>query len=63
MARQIRIRIDQAGNVRYEAEGFVGNSCKEATQVFEQAFVGTSKKDEDKPEAFAQGGTHQEQSW
>ena len=49
MTKKIIITIDKIGNPTIEAEGFVGESCKDATKGLIAAFGGKTKI-EDKPE-------------
>lgn len=47
--RQVRIQVDPLGNIKSEAEGFVGQACEEATAKIFQGLGGKqddSKKDE-----------------
>jgi len=50
MSRQITIKIDMAGGVNMDAEGFQGASCTEYTSVFERVLTGEGRKDTKKPE-------------
>ena len=48
---EIEIIIDRKGNVKVEAHGFSGPSCRDATQALEDA-LGARGPTEDKPEMF-----------
>ena len=49
MKRTIEIIVSSAGEIRIEAVGFIGTSCKEATQALEEA-LGTVELSQPKPE-------------
>jgi hypothetical protein len=49
--KQIIVDIDKKGNVKIEAEGYTGASCKTATEFLEKA-LGKKKKEELKSEYF-----------
>lgn len=48
--KQVTIKFDAVGNTQIEADGFVGNTCEDATKVFEDAFGGVEQGREQKPE-------------
>jgi len=48
---QYTIRVDKLGDTKIDAEGFVGESCKDATAAVELALAGTTKT-EHKPEFY-----------
>lgn len=54
MAKQITIKIDMAGGVNMDADGFQGASCEEYTSVFERVLAGESRSDTKKPEYYEQ---------
>ncbi len=49
MKRTIEITVSPTGEIRIEAVGFVGSSCKEATKALEEA-LGTLELFQTKPE-------------
>ncbi|MDA1277533.1 MAG: DUF2997 domain-containing protein [Verrucomicrobia bacterium] len=49
MKRTIEIIVSPAGEIHIEAVGFIGTSCKEATQALEEA-LGTVERSQTKPE-------------
>ena len=51
----VKITITQAGQASIEADGFKGESCKDATKVFEKIYSNTVDYQE-KPELY-QGGS------
>lgn len=61
MAKVI-MSFDQRGGIKVDAEGFVGTACKDATRVFENAFIGGDRKGEDKPEYYQSGGVNSQVS-
>lgn len=38
MGKKVRINVDPMGNSKIEAEGFEGETCRDATLPFEQMF-------------------------
>jgi hypothetical protein len=48
--RQVLVRISPLGDVKVEAEGFVGEGCVAATQAIEQSLGGNVKNRQFKPE-------------
>lgn len=52
MSRKVIVSCDQNGGVFVDAEGFQGIDCKDATKVFETAYLAGSRSGEDKPEAY-----------
>ena len=60
MKRTIEIVVSPTGEIRIEAVGFVGSSCKEATKALEEA-LGTMTASQTKPEYHQQNRrTHQQ---
>lgn len=49
--KQIIVDIDKKGNVKIETEGYIGSSCKSATEFLEKA-LGTKTKETLKSEFF-----------
>jgi hypothetical protein len=49
MKRTIEITVSPTGEIHIEAVGFVGSSCKAATQALEKA-LGTVERTRTKPE-------------
>ena len=49
---KIIVTIDPVGRPKWEAEGFVGQSCKDATKCLEDAFMGADMDTDDKPEIY-----------
>ena len=47
---KIKVTIDTVGRPSWEAEGFTGQSCKDATKSLEDAFLGAAMETEDKEE-------------
>ena len=50
--KQVTITVDAVGGVKIDAEGFVGNTCDDATKVFAQAFAGEQTDRQEKPEYY-----------
>jgi hypothetical protein len=60
MKRTIEIVVSPTGEIRIEAVGFVGSSCKEATKALEEA-LGKMELFQPKPEYHQQNRqTHQQ---
>ncbi len=38
--RKVNITVDAIGGIKFDAEGFNGQGCLEATKVFENVFAG-----------------------
>lgn len=57
MSKQVRVTIGPDGKVKFEADGFVGSSCEEATSFLEKAFAGKSVSRELKPEYYEVDGS------
>lgn len=51
MAKEIVTRIDKLGNIKVDANGFVGNTCADATKNYLLA-VGGSQNETKKPEYY-----------
>lgn len=49
--KSVLITVDEQGEVRIEAVGFRGSSCKKATEALERA-MGTVKASTKKPEYY-----------
>ena len=58
MAKEIHVRISEAGDVKVEAKGVVGNGCAALTKAIEQA-LGTTTGDVKKPEFHQQANAHE----
>ena len=46
----VTIKVDPLGGVKMEANGFMDNSCAQATKVFLDSLHGTSKEEKRGPE-------------
>lgn len=46
MSKQIKVTIDKVGRPTIEAIGFVGGSCKTATEGLERLFTGGNAKED-----------------
>ena len=59
--KKVTIKISPNGDLTVDADGFTGQSCKDATKVFVDAFErgSRSKDDQNKPE-FYESETEQE---
>ena len=64
---QVVLTFDQVGNVKIDAENFMGNTCEAATAPFEELFSrhGKRKGGQKKPEYYqsAGQGVGQTQKW
>jgi len=50
--RKIEIIIDNQGETKIEASGYVGGSCVKATAPLKQALIGTPAAEAKKPEFY-----------
>lgn len=53
MSRTIEIIVSPQGETRLETKGFFGNSCREASRLFEQA-LGLKSKEQLTPAFYVQ---------
>lgn len=44
MTKQVVVKVSKLGDVKIDAEGFVGESCLAATQAIEQMLSGEAKR-------------------
>lgn len=49
--RRVVVAVSPLGTVKIDAQGFVGNSCENATKAFEEVFAGNTSRDY-KPEYY-----------
>ena len=52
MSRRIEITIDNEGETKVEAFGYVGGACMKATEPLKKALIGTPSAEVKKPEFF-----------
>jgi hypothetical protein len=65
MSNKIKVTVDQLGNPKIEAEGFVGSSCEAATAPIEAALAGKGGITRDLKHEYYEAATEQQeqQTW
>lgn len=61
MAGKYTVKVSKLGDVKIEAEGFTGTSCKDATEAMEMALAGKDSNTDYKPEYYESASEGEEE--